>query len=183
MIIICVLFWILQTYKFNTPTGHPLYGWSKDVSYLLCSRVQETVFYWATGSLHRISFNLSRSFYHFKSQMSLFGLCCHFLPVLIVLFVYPQMDRKAPGRQDGSIPNPDVCLRDWARMIIPKIWVLTVLLNRTVCPGSRYVTECAAAMQTGFPFANRWGCHDSLYMNIFSIEKQSNLIESSNITL
>lgn len=32
--------------------------------------------------------------------------------VLIALFVYPQMDKKAPGRRGGSIPNPDVCLKD-----------------------------------------------------------------------
>ena len=60
--------------------------------------------------------------------------------VLIALFVYPQMDKKAPGRRGGSIPNPDVCLKDWARMIIAKSCVLTVLLKQMVCPGSRYVT-------------------------------------------
>lgn len=63
-----------------------------------------------------------------------------FLPVLTALFVFPQMDRKAPGKQDGSIPNPDVCSKDWAQMIIPKTCVLTVPIRQMVCPDSRYVT-------------------------------------------
>lgn len=35
-----------------------------------------------------------------------------FLLELIALVVWPQMDQKAPGRHDGSIPNQDVCLKD-----------------------------------------------------------------------
>lgn len=58
---LCVLFWILLTCMCNTPTGHPLSGWSPAVSYLLCRRVPETVFYWPTGALHRIGVSFSRS--------------------------------------------------------------------------------------------------------------------------
>ena len=61
-----------------------------------------------------------------------------FLLELIALFVCAQMDQKAPGRHDGSIPNQDVCLKDWAWMITPKSRVLTAFSKQTVCQGSRY---------------------------------------------
>lgn len=136
------MFWILQNCVYNAPSGHPQSGQSKAASNLLCSCVPETVFYWPTGALHWIRINFPRSFHPLNWQVLLFGIgfVC-FLVELMALFVYPQMALKTPGRQDGSVPNLDVCLKDWARKIVPKISVLTILLKPMVCQGSRYVTR------------------------------------------